>query len=106
MIRKLTTIAAAIALTALFSLALAVPSAHAVAGKKVDCDAVMAALNSGKKPKDVAQEMNIARGSVYRCRKKATMASGAPAASPVASPTASPAAHAAAPKTAGSKPAK
>ncbi len=95
MTKKLAPIAAAMALTALFSLALAVPSAHAVAGKKVDCDGVMAALNSGRKPKDVALEMSISRGSVYRCRKKATMAGGAPAASPVASPTASPAAHAA-----------
>jgi hypothetical protein len=38
---------------------------------KVDCTKVMSELDSGKKAKDVAQDLKISTSSVYRCKKKA-----------------------------------
>src|SRR5579872_2807774 len=41
---------------------------------KVDCVQVMSELNSGKKPKAVAQDLKISTSSVYRCRRNARAA--------------------------------
>jgi len=41
---------------------------------KVDCVQVMSELNSGKKPKAVAQDLKISTSSVYRCRRNAQAA--------------------------------
>ena len=65
------------------------------AAKKVDCEAVMQELNSGKKAKQVAQDQKISTSSVYRCKKKemAAAKTGAKPANEVAAkPAASPAA--------------
>jgi hypothetical protein len=90
--KRLAMVAASVFLAAALGVAMAVPSAYA-AHKKVDCNKVMQELNSGKKPKAVAKDLDISRSSVYRCRRKARraerkMAKAAkhPAASPVASP--------------------
>ena len=37
---------------------------------KVACSKVMSELDSGKKAKDVAQDLKISTSSVYRCKKK------------------------------------
>jgi hypothetical protein len=50
--------------------AMSIPSAYAAGKTKVDCDAVMQELNSGKKAKEVAKDMKISASSVYRCKKK------------------------------------
>jgi FixJ family two-component response regulator len=44
---------------------------------KVDCDAVMNEVNSGKHNKDIAADLNISTTSVYRCKKKAKLAAKA-----------------------------
>ena len=70
-----------------------VPSVHA-ARAKVDCDAVMQKLNSGKKAKEVARDLSISTSSVYHCKKKemAAAKTGAKAGNePAAKPAASPA---------------
>jgi len=72
-------------------------SMPAYAASKVDCDAVMSEINSGKTTKAVAADLKISASSVYKCKKKAKAAAkaageGAPAASPAAE--ASPAAAA------------
>jgi hypothetical protein len=73
--------------------AMSIPSAYAAGKTKVDCDAVMQELNSGKKAKEVAKDMKISASSVYRCKKKevaaakaASKAGNEPAAKPAASP--------------------
>lgn len=74
------------------SIGTVVPSAHA-AHAKIDCDAVMQQLNSGKKAKEVAKDMSISPSSVYHCKKKemaaakaASKAGNEPAAKPAAAP--------------------
>jgi hypothetical protein len=52
-------------------------SIPAYAASKVDCDAVMQSLNSGKHAKDVATEMSISTSSVYRCKRHAKAAAKA-----------------------------
>ena len=53
-------------------------NAHpAYAADKVDCDAVMNELNSGKHAKDVATDLSISTSSVYRCDRKANAAAKA-----------------------------
>jgi hypothetical protein len=47
------------------------------AADKVDCDAVMNELNSGKHAKDVATDLSISTSSVYRCKRKAKAAAKA-----------------------------
>jgi hypothetical protein len=100
-LKRIVVQATTLALALLVGVALTVSSAHATAGKKVDCDQVMSELNGGKKAKEVAKDLSISTSSVYRCRKKsqkpaaaastgATTASKA-ASSPAAAP--SPAAH-------------
>src|SRR6202049_4393283 len=49
----------------------------AFASTKVDCDAVMNELNSGKKAKEVATDLNISTSSVYRCKRHAKEAAKA-----------------------------
>jgi hypothetical protein len=44
---------------------------------KVDCDAVMNEVNSGKKAKEIATDMNISTSSVYRCKRHAKEAAKA-----------------------------
>ena len=73
-------------------LAISIP-AYAVS--KVDCDAVMSEINSGKTTKAVAADLKISASSVYKCKKKAKAAAKAAAAS--ASPAAEAAPAAAAP---------
>jgi hypothetical protein len=52
-------------------LALVTAASPVAEAGKVDCAKVMASLDGGKKPKEVAREMEISVSSVYRCRKKA-----------------------------------
>lgn len=49
--------------------------AHAAA--KVDCDAVMNELNSGKHEKEVAKDLNTTLYQVRKCKRKAKAASKA-----------------------------
>jgi len=49
----------------------------AFAAAKVDCDAVMNELNSGKKAKEVATDLSISTSSVYRCKRHAKEAAKA-----------------------------
>jgi len=44
---------------------------------KVDCDAVMNEVNSGKHAKDIAADLKISTSSVYRCKRKAKAAAKA-----------------------------
>jgi hypothetical protein len=44
---------------------------------KVDCDAVMGEVNSGKHAKDIAKDLNISTSSVYRCKRHAKAAAKA-----------------------------
>ena len=44
---------------------------------KVDCDAVMNEVNSGKHAKDVAKDLSISTSSVYRCKRQAKAAAKA-----------------------------
>ncbi|HVN64354.1 MAG TPA: hypothetical protein VMT58_06935 [Candidatus Binataceae bacterium] len=57
---------------ALFGAAFAVTATvHPAYAAKVDCDAVMKELDSGKKIKEVATDLKVSKSSVYRCKKKA-----------------------------------
>jgi DNA-binding NarL/FixJ family response regulator len=49
----------------------------AFATSKVDCDAVMNEVNSGKHAKDIAKDLNISTSSVYRCKRHAKNAAKA-----------------------------
>src|ERR1035438_3913250 len=49
----------------------------AFATTKVDCDAVMNEVNSGKKAKEIATDLSISTSSVYRCTRHAKEASKA-----------------------------
>src|ERR1700723_3791767 len=49
----------------------------AFAATKVDCDAVMNEINSGKKAKEVATDLSISTSSVYRCKRHAKAAAKA-----------------------------
>jgi hypothetical protein len=44
---------------------------------RVDCDAVMNELNSGKHAKEVAKDLSISTSSVYRCKRHAKAAAKA-----------------------------
>jgi hypothetical protein len=59
-------------------LAMTAGPVHAAA-KKVDCDAVMRELGSGKKAKDIAADQKISTSSVYRCKSKQKAAAKAAA---------------------------
>src|SRR5271169_2382892 len=49
----------------------------AFAATKVDCDAVMNEVNSGKKAKEIATDLSISTSSVYRCKRHAKAAAKA-----------------------------
>ena len=58
---------------------------------KVDCVKVMSELNSGKKAREVAQDLKISTSSVYRCRRNAHAATKSmPTNTAVSSPMAAP----------------
>ena len=52
-------------------------SARPAFAAKVDCDAVMNEINSGKKAKEVATDLSISTSSVYRCKRHAKEAAKA-----------------------------
>ena len=96
--KKITLTLALALVGATFLFAASAHTAYA-ASKKVDCDAVMNELNSGKKAKDVAVDLKISRQSVYRCKKKSkaprsmmSVKAPKPAAAPAPAPAAAPAA--------------
>jgi hypothetical protein len=76
-LKKIAVVAAGVFLALTLSLELGVATAHAA---KVDCDAVMNELNSGKKAKEVASDLKISKSSVYKCKKKAATSAATPAA--------------------------
>ncbi len=76
--KKVSKSIAAIALGAMLGITMSVPMARA-AKHKVDCDAVMQELNSGKKAKEVAKDQGISVSSVRRCKAKAKKAAAAAA---------------------------
>jgi len=65
-------------------IAMSGPPAYAAGRTKVDCDAVMSELNSGKKAKEVASDLKISKSSVYKCKKKAATSAASSAATPAA----------------------
>jgi hypothetical protein len=73
--KKFAIAAASAMLGATLLFAASVPSAYAAG--KVDCDAVMNELNSGKHAKEVAKDLSISTSSVYRCKKHAKEAAKA-----------------------------
>ena len=68
-IRRIAVAAASAMLVA--TIAFAASALPAYAADKVDCDAVMNELHSGKHAKDVATDLSISTSSVYRCERKA-----------------------------------
>ncbi|MHB8381671.1 MAG: hypothetical protein ACYDC3_04950 [Candidatus Binataceae bacterium] len=72
--RKFAIVAASVTLGIAMAFSAAIP---AYAASKVDCDAVMQSLSSGKKAKDIAKEMSISTSSVYRCKRHAKEAAKA-----------------------------
>ena len=75
MLRKKIALVAASAMLAT-SVAFSVSARPAFAAK-VDCDAVMNEVNSGKHAKDIAKDLNISTSSVYRCKRHAKNAAKA-----------------------------
>jgi hypothetical protein len=73
--KKFAIAAASAMLGAMLLFAVGVPSAYAAS--KVDCDAVMNELNSGKHAKEVAKDLSVSTSSVYRCKKHAKAAAKA-----------------------------
>ena len=59
------------------TVAFATNARPAFASTKVDCDAVMNEINSGKKAKEVATDLSISTSSVYRCKRHAKAAAKA-----------------------------
>jgi len=80
-LKKIAVVAAGVFLALTLSLELGVATARAA---KVDCDAVMSELNSGKKAKEVASDLKISKSSVYKCKKKAATSAASSAATPAA----------------------
>ena len=76
MLTKKVVLAAASSMLAA-TLVFAAAAQPAYATSKVDCDAVMNEVNSGKHAKDIAKDLNISTSSVYRCKKHAKEASKA-----------------------------
>src|SRR5258707_14877503 len=74
-IKKIAVTAASAMLVA--TMVFAAGARPAFAATKVDCDAVMGELNSGKKAKEVAKDLTISTSSVYRCKKHAKEAAKA-----------------------------
>jgi hypothetical protein len=96
-IKKFVAVASTLTLATVLSFGVMVPKANAA---KVDCAKVMEELGAGKKPAEVAKDLSISKGSVYRCKKKAAKAAkaaeapAAPAAAAAPAPAAPPAAPA------------
>ena len=65
------------AATAMLVTTVAFAARPAFAAAKVDCDAVMNEINSGKKAKEVATDLSISTSSVYRCKRHAKEAAKA-----------------------------
>jgi hypothetical protein len=59
------------------TVAFATSARPAYAAAKVDCDAVMNEVNSGKKAKEIATDLSISTSSVYRCKRHAKAAAKA-----------------------------
>ncbi len=59
------------------TVAFATNARPAYAASKVDCDAVMNEVNSGKHAKEIATDLNISTSSVYRCKRHAKAAAKA-----------------------------
>jgi hypothetical protein len=78
-IRKLALGIAALSLVATVGVGFNPTSAWATAGKRVDCDKVMSEVGAGKKTKDIAADLKISTSSVYKCKKKASVAASASA---------------------------
>jgi FixJ family two-component response regulator len=76
MLMKKFALAAASAMLAT-TVAFAASARPAYAANKVDCDAVMNEVNSGKHAKDIAADLKISTSSVYRCKRKAKAAAKA-----------------------------
>ena len=76
MFRKKIALVAASAMLAT-SVAFTVSARPAFAATKVDCDAVMNEVNSGKKAKEIATDLSISTSSVYRCKRHAKAAAKA-----------------------------
>jgi FixJ family two-component response regulator len=74
-IKKIAVAAASAMLVATMIFAAGAHTAYAAT--KVDCDAVMSELNSGKHAKEVAKDLSISTSSVYRCKKHAKEAAKA-----------------------------
>src|SRR5579864_5640947 len=70
MLRKKFALVAASAMLAT-SVAFSASARPAYAATKVDCDAVMNEINSGKKAKEVATDLSISTSSGYRCKRHA-----------------------------------
>jgi len=73
--KRIVLAAASVFLVTTIALATSVRPAFAVS--KVDCDAVMNELNSGKHAKEVATDLSISTSSVYRCKRHAKAAAKA-----------------------------
>jgi hypothetical protein len=82
-IRKLALGIAGVSLAVAVGIGFNPSNAWATAGKRVDCEKVMAEVHAGKKTKEIATELKISNSSVYRCKKKAA-ASAAKSTSKVA----------------------
>jgi hypothetical protein len=65
------------AASAMLLTTVALAARPAFAAAKVDCDAVMNEINSGKKAKEVATDLSISTSSVYRCKRHAKEAAKA-----------------------------
>jgi FixJ family two-component response regulator len=76
MVMKKLALAAAAAML-MTTVTFATSARPAYAATKVDCDAVMNEINSGKKAKEVATDLSISTSSVYRCKRHAKAAAKA-----------------------------
>jgi hypothetical protein len=74
-IKKITVVAASAMLMA--TMVFAASARPAYAATKVDCDAVMNEVNTGKHAKDVAKDLSISTSSVYKCKRLAKAAAKA-----------------------------
>ena len=68
---------ALVAASAMLVTTVAFAARPAFAATKVDCDAVMNEVNSGKKAKEIATDLSISTSSVYRCKRHAKAAAKA-----------------------------
>src|ERR1700733_2552290 len=76
MLKKKFVLAAASAML-VTTVAFATNARPVYAAAKVDCDAVMNEVNSGKHAKEIATDLSISTSSVYRCKRHAKAAAKA-----------------------------